>query len=275
MARSEWQVVVIVSLAVCFGCACSAQVKAVVGLGSESCRRVDVPGTPPFLWSVDPTTVAPGSLNLVFQADDLRGPAFRVPAEPSVLYFAAVPGPGLTNRIGPFSKEKYAVGVHGSEPVRQIEGKEWRLGQPLAHFNAQVPPYNIEDNDDQNVLYKGKEFVRSGEHLSISMVSANDRWIAVFSYDGKQVSVPPERRGGSIGIPGMTKHPREGELYADIYNVETGRKAIAMRGTFKGQIASNWFLTAFFLEDRYFFLNTGEETDEISQFWICELPPGK
>ena len=275
MARSEWQVVVIVSLVVCFGCACSAQVKAVVGLGSENCRQVDVPGTPPFFWSVDPATATLGSLNLAFEPDDLRGPEFRNPADPSVLYFAAVPGPGLTARIGPFSKEKYAVDVHGARPVRKIEGKEWRLGQPLAHFNARVPPYNIEDNDDQNVRYKGKEFARSGEHLSISMVSANDRWIVVFSYNGKQVSVPPERQAASIGIPAMTKHPREGELYADIYNVETGQKAIAMRGAFQGQIASNWFLTAFFLEDRYFFLNTGEETDEISQFWICELPPGK
>ena len=253
----------------------AAQVKVEAGLGVSDCRQVDVPGTPPFLWSVDPAIANKDSLNVAFQADEFNGPEFRtLRGNPPELYFAAVPRPGLVKRIGPYSKEKYAFSVRGAGPVREIGEQEWSAAQPLAHVREQFQPdYQIQDDDNKNVLYKGKEFLKSGKHLSGGIVSQNRRWIAVFSYDGKQLFVPPEQRGvASIGIPAARKHPRQGELYSDIYDVATGLKAIVLRGTFQGQIADNWFLTAAFLEDRYFFLNTGEETNEIRQFWLCELP---
>lgn len=131
--------------------------------------------------------------------------------------------------------------------------------------------YFVEENDTKNVSYMGKEFLKSGEHLSFAILSATRRWIAVFSYDGKQL--PPDQvYASTIGIPGVSKHPRQGKLYTDIYDVATGFKAMALNGTFQGQVANNWFLTAFFLEDGYFFLNTGKETNQVGQFWICELP---
>jgi hypothetical protein len=261
------------SVVALFCCTCSAQVKVEVGLGAQNCRQVDVPGTPPFLWSVDPTTANKDSLDVAFQADDMNGPEFRTPSgNPSQLYFAAIPRPGLVTRIGPYSKEKYALGVHGAGPVREIGEQEWIAAEPRSRFRELFQPdYQIKDDDNENVYYKGKEFLKSGEHLSGGIVSLNARWIVVFSYDGKQL--PPEQvHPGTIGIPGVSKHPRQGELYSDIYNVATGTKAIALKGAFQGQIANNWFLTAFFLEDRYFFLNTGGETDQIRQFWLCELP---
>jgi hypothetical protein len=174
--------------------------------------------------------------------------------------------------LGPYSKEKYAVRVHGTLAVRTIGESEWRSATPLVHSKSQAQPdYNIQEDDNKNVFYRGKEFLKSGEHLSGAIISADVKWIAVLSYDGKQLP-PAERYAGTIGVPGRTKHPRQGELYSDIYNVETGEKVVAVRGAFRGQTADNWFLTAFFLRDRYFFLNTGEHTDQIRQFWICALP---
>jgi len=266
---------VIVGIAVLFGCSSSAQVTVNVSLGAERCRQVDVPGTPPFLWSIDPATATKDSLTLAFQPDYLNGPEFRsLPSDPSELYFAAVPRSGLAKRVGPYSKEKYAVSIHGIGPVRTVNKHEWILAEPLAHFKRfSQPDFNVEDDDNKNVSYEGKEFLKSGEHLTFAIVSANDRWLAVFSYDGTQLFVPSGERGiGNLAVSARTKHPKKGILYADIYNVETGVKAICLKGKFQGEIANNWFLTAIFLEDRYFFLNTGEETDQIRQFWICELP---
>jgi hypothetical protein len=68
----------------------------------------------------------------------------------------------------------------------------------------------------------------------------------------------------------ITKHPSQGELYVDVYDVGTGQKVIALHGGFRGAAANGLPITAFFLEDRYFFLNTG--TIQINQFWLCALP---
>jgi hypothetical protein len=208
----------------------------------------------------------------LFQPDQFNGPEFRAPVgNPSELCFAAIPMD--TTVLGPYSKEKYALSIHGAGPVREIREQEWTATQPLDRFKEYSQlDYHLQDDDNKNVLYKGKDFLKSGEHLSAGILSQNDRWIAVFSYDGKQL--PPEQvHPGTIRVPGVSKHPRQGELYADIYDVATGLKALALKGAFQGQIADNWFLTAVFLEDRYFFLNAGEETDEIRQFWLCQLPP--
>ena len=83
----------------------------------------------------------------------------------------------------------------------------------------------------------------------------------------------PERvRPGTIGIPGITKHLTEGPLYVDIYEVATGKKVIVMKGAFHGNNADNWFQSASFLADKYFYFNTGEPLSAIRQFTICELP---
>jgi hypothetical protein len=84
--------------------------------------------------------------------------------------------------------------------------------------------------------------------------------------------VPPELRNQpSYPLWGtVTKHPSQGELHVDIYDIGTGRKAIALQGAFRNLVATAWPGDAFFLEDSYFFLNSG--TTKINQFWLCALP---
>jgi hypothetical protein len=262
---------VIAVSAVLFSGVCSAQVKLHAELGAQDCREVNVPGAPPFFWSVDPATANKYSLDRALQPDYLMGPEFRAAMDnPSELYFAAIPMDKAS--LGPYSNEKYAISVPGDGAVRPIDKHHWYLAQPLRHSMLEAQSdYHTQDDDNKNVVYNGTEFPKSGEHLSAAIVSLAARWIAVFSYDGKQLT-KDQTFPGTIGIPGRTKHPRQGELYSDIFEVKTGQKMIALRGSFQGQRANNWFLTAFFLEDRYFFLNTGEHTDQIGQFWLCALP---
>ncbi len=241
-------------------------------LGAEFCRQVNIPGDPPLFWSVDPSANNPD--NAAFDTDDLKSPEFREPVGHSAeLYFAAVPG--NTRKLGPYSKEKYAVSIPGSSAVHEIGRSEWFQAQPLTHltlFNSSPSDGRIPEDDDKNISYKGKEFRKLGQHVLVGIVSANDRWIAVFSYDGKQAYVPPElRHMPSVPLGGgINKHPSQGELYVDIYDVGTGRKVIALQGEFRNLAANAWPNDAFFLEDRYFFLNTG--TTQINQFWLCALP---
>ena len=236
-------------------------------MGAELCREVNIPKD----WTVDPSAKNPE--NAAFGTDDLKSPEFREPAGHSPeLYFAAIPD--NTRNLGPYSKEKYAVGIPGSSPVREIGRSEWFQAQPLTHVNsASSPDWQIpDDNDNVDISYQGKEFRKSGEHILDGMVSANNHWIAVFSYDGTQTYLPPEQRHQPAPplLGGVTKHPSQGELHVAIYEVRTGRKVIALQGSFRHVTASALASDAFFLEDRYFFLNTG--TSQINQFWLCALP---
>jgi hypothetical protein len=249
-------------------CMFPPQIDVKASLGAELCRQVDIPD-----WSIDPSAKNPN--NTSFETDDLKGPEFRAPAGHSgELYFAAVPREPWD--MGPYSKEKYAVSISGSSSVHEIGRSEWFQAQPLTHFNSDSrPDWQIPDDDNIDISYKGKEFRKSGEHVLEGMVSANDRWIAVFSYDGQQTYLSPEQKKqqgyGCTPLGGcITKHPSQGELYVDIYDVGTGRKVIALQGAFRGAAANGLPITSFFLEDRYFFLNTG--TPRINQFWLCALP---
>jgi len=86
---------------------------------------------------------------------------------------------------------------------------------------------------------------------------ATDGW-RYSATTGKQgVEVPGAIAGGF-----RSKHTDHGVLYADIYNVATGAKVIALSGAFQNRTVIDWFLTSTFLEDRYFFFNmTGPELD--------------
>jgi hypothetical protein len=199
-----FRIIAVVGGIALFGCESSAQVKVSVSLGADGCRRVDVPGTPPWLWSFEPAIAK--LTNLAFQPDIFYGPEFRAPiGRPSELYFAAIPTLGQGKDARLYSKEKYAVSLRNSRSVRRIGAQEWRSAEPLAHFREySQPDFHNQDDDSKNVFYKGKEFFKSGEHSSLAILSADDRWIAVFSYDGKQL--PPEQtHPGTIGIPGVTK----------------------------------------------------------------------
>jgi hypothetical protein len=243
-----------------------------VTLGANDCRHIEVPGETLSTWSADPATMQQGSNNLPFQNDDITGLEFRVPdGKPSDLYFAAKLSNGLDDRLGSYSKEKYELNIHNVEAVRPIKPEQWAPARLLVRGNVRAAgDAEIGEDDKHDLSYAGKKFAKSGEHLSLATASASDRTIAVFSYDGQQH--PELAQPGVPGIPGQTKHPMHGELYVDIYSVGTGKKLIAMKGPFQNGTGNNWFLTAFFLEDRYFFFNTGEPLSEIRQFTICELP---
>jgi hypothetical protein len=258
-----------------FGANCSAQVKLGATVGADRCRHIDVPGKALSTWSADPATTDRNSSDRSFQTDDITGLEFRMPvSKTSELYFAAKPSGGLDDLLGPYSKEKYALTIHGAGLLRGIKQEDWAPARPLVRGNVRIAgDGEIGEKDNHDLPYAGKVFTRSGEHLSLATGSADDRWIAVFSYDGKQRVLSDQERGGGVpGIPGPTKHPRQGQLYADIYNVATGRKVVALKGPFQNGIGNNWFLTAYFLDDRYFFFNTGKPLEEVRQFTICELP---
>jgi hypothetical protein len=259
-----------------FGTSCSAQnpaeIRLTVGLGGDGCRHVQVPGR---AWSVDPTTAGKDSADRSFQTDDLSALEFRSPsAPPSQLYFAAKTSGGLDEVFGPYSKEKYAVEFHTAAPIQSVKREDWGGARPLLRSDTRIAgDAEIGSEDNHDLSYAAKRLVQSGEHLALATGSTNERWIAVFSYDGQQRFVPPQERSGIIGIPGRTKHPTSGRAYIDVYGGATGQKVLALAGPFRGDIPTSWFLTAFFLEDRYFFFGTSQPGGPVRSFWVCEITP--
>jgi hypothetical protein len=252
--------------------ACSAQVKLAVTAGAGACLQVEVPAQE---WSADPTTGSKNTANVAFQTNALTGLEFRsVPGENKPILFAALP---MSNRdvVGPYSKEKYTFGLNPATPIRDASQEEWTSAQTLNHFKRRVAYEGIiGDDDNKNLVYKGKQYSKSGEHLTLAITSSEDRWVAVFSYDGEQRYISPQQRGqGNLAVSAPTKHPKDGKLYVDIYDTATGQKLVSMGGPFHNDIPVNWFLAAYFLEDRHFVFNSGDPQDLLHQFWICELPP--
>jgi hypothetical protein len=265
VGRSGLRVLLLACLTGLISSACSAQVDAKVSLGGSACRQVTVPVAQ---WTPANRDADPA---IGYQVREEL--AFRVPSSGSELYFAAVTAAGYVHALGPYSREKFAIGIHNSAPAREIKPEDWSVAKPLTRSDTQVLWEGIIGADDnRSATYLGKQFAKSGEHLALAIASANDRWLAVFSYDGKQgVSTP-----GSPGVPGRSKDPDHGVLYADVYNVATGSKVIALSGSFQNRTAPDWFLTSAFLEDRYFFFNTTDRAGfvmGVRQFLICELPP--
>lgn len=208
-------------LAVLISGACFAQVEAKVSVGDDACRQVSVPAA---RWTPANRDADPA---LGYEVREEL--AFRAPSGGSELYFAAVTAPGDVHALGPYSREKFAIGIHDSAPPREIKAEDWSGATPLARFTTQVLWDGVIGADDnKNATYLQKQFAKSGEHLELAVVSAGDRWLAVFSYDGKQgVSSP-----GFPGFPGRSKHPDHGVLYADVYNITTGARVVALSGPF-------------------------------------------
>lgn len=100
---------------------------------------------------------------------------------------------------GTFTLALLVLGLSGCIPPRQIDVKV-NLGAELCRQvdipgnSVSRPDWQIPDDDNIDIAYKGKEFRKSGEHVLEGMVSAKDRWIAIFSYDGKQTYLSPEQK---------------------------------------------------------------------------------
>jgi len=185
----------------CVAALCFAQVDAKLSLGRDACRQVTVPGAEwtPANRDADPT--------VGYQLREEL--AFRTPTGGTELYFAAVTSPRYLDLFGPYSRQEFAIGIHDSAPPREIKTEDWSGARPLTRVVTRAAGnQEIGENDNHDLSYGGRQFAKSGEHLALADASDDDRWLAVFSYDGKQgVDVP-----GTIGGGFRSRHPDRGTL---------------------------------------------------------------
>ena len=233
---------------------------------------MEIPGDPITMWTPDLASADPFYRRMHFQTNDLTDLKFRERRKSPELYLAATTKGSDRRKTGVlYSKEKYAFQIHSAAPLRNVTRGDWNRARPITSArNDLLWEGIIGAADDKNVTYQNRTFLKVGKHLSAAVLSSNNRWIAVFSYNGEQH--PERERPGDLTAPGITKHPTEGVLYVDVYDAQRAEKVLAISGQFHNDIPINWFLSAYFLEDRYFFINTGEPVSVIKQFLLCELP---
>jgi hypothetical protein len=225
-----------------------------------NCGLVELPGE---WWRADPELEK--QAHTAITMGDLPDEAeFRLSSTSHLEILVAMrASPGFYGGLGSFySSDKYGF-QPGHKGIRTVDEKSWRKAEDLKRGKKEYPDGFYQ----RDASYQGKTFPRTGQFAFGSDISEHGRWIAVYSYDGRQIP-KEEQQGGSIAWPGKGPDPLNGTFHIAFYNVASGRKVGALDGAFRGK-PFGWYLWGSFLADRYYVIGTRLF---YRNFWLCELP---
>src|ERR1041384_5909322 len=153
-----------------------------------------------------------------------------------------------------YSDAFYAVGLDGNFRVRKATADEWERAEQLPNTRKQIlsnrhkAPSETATHTDKAVLYKGKEFPKSGEFFGnpVGLVSSDSTWLAVFSFSS---SARPTTSWSPLS--GAEKdEPRPGEMFVDVYDTSSGQRIQSGRTRYDNS-PSMLFGGAIWVGDRY------------------------
>jgi hypothetical protein len=116
-----------------------------------------------------------------------------------------------------YSINLYAVSLDDTSRVRAASKQEWDSAEKVSLRPKQVFPNSLDDSKLEAFDYRGRKYPKAGEHWGGALLSPGGRWLAVYSYSGEKT------QGNFLG--GDT--PREGGVYWDVYDVNTGEKVLS------------------------------------------------
>lgn len=152
-----------------------------------------------------------------------------------------------------YSDAFYAVSLDGNFRVRKATADEWERAEQIGNTRQQIlsnrhkAPTAPPTHTEKAVLYKGKEFSKSGEFFGnpVGLISSNGRWLAVFSFSS---SARPTSSWSPLS--GAEKdEPRPGEIFVDVY--DTSGQRIQSGRTRYDNSPSMLFGGAIWVGDRY------------------------
>jgi hypothetical protein len=229
-----------------------------------NCDTVQLPGE---WWHADPELEkqAHTIIDLGHPQDE---PEFRLvrttPPEIVVAMRAVHSYGGLTSF---YSSDKYAFRP-GRPGTRTVDESSWNRAAVLQRGEKRYPTASDEFYRT-DAKYQGKTFPRTGQFAYGSDISEHSRWIAVYSYDGKQT--PKEgQREGSLVFPGRGPDPAKAILHIDLYSVGSRKKQGSLIGPFRGD-PIDWYVLGSFVADRYYVIGTDGD-QKYRKFLFCELP---
>ena len=173
----------------------------------------------------------------------------------------------------------YAVGLDGSFRVREATADEWEKAEQLANTrqqilsNSHIPPTERPTHTEKAVLYKGKEFPKSGEFFGnpVGLISSNGTSLAVFSFSS---SAKPTRSWSPLSGAEQDE-PRPGEMFVDVY--ETSGQPIQIGRHRYDNSPSMLFGGAVWVGDRYLVvpLDPVNSLDVAGQTYLLAILPSR
>ena len=253
MSRKEF-VLSIVACALLCGCSPSLHLSSATGEGP--CGLTTLPGSQ---WVVDPEIEARTQHTLDFQ--DFDPAEFRASkADPVEILIAKrinfpthgvypISQYGLSEPV--YSQDKYAFRLEEAGIARRIPDSVWEGATNLNKGKINQAASWSDEAYQMTASYGGRLFARSGQYAYGSNLSEHARLIAVYSYSGRQTPKEDQRQG-SIVRPGVGPDPSKGQLFIDIYRVDSGAKVLGLSGAFSHGPPSTWTIASEFLSDSYF-----------------------
>lgn len=111
----------------------------------------------------------------------------------------------------------YAVNLNDAFRVRPAGKQEWERAKRISLRPQKLFPNLQEDLKLAAFAYREHKFGKSGEHWGTVILSPGKRWLAVYSYSGQ--NTPGFLFGGGV--------PREGDIYWEVYDMNTGEKVMS------------------------------------------------
>lgn len=160
------------------------------------------------------------------------------------------------------SRSYYAFRLNQRGKARPIDFDEWNRGSPLAQIRHAGPgpspaaPVTDFRLTESGLVHKEKVLRKSGPKWSLISstpirVSFGGRYVALFSYDGNVDADDPF--DFSLGAL-LRGNPIKGSYFVDVYNTESGRRPVAIRGSFQGSPAHDIQETSFWLKRHHYVL---------------------
>lgn len=181
-----------------------------------------------------------------------------------------------------YSDNVYAVSLDGQFKVRRVSRQEWDVAQSVKDAGEKIDA--PEENDPGRsgmtkladrqpyVLYKGKQFTKTGESWSGpgALASQNGKWVAVFSHTSEKVKSGPDilpgMGGGGTGVG-------SGEMFVDVYDASTGEKVMAGRAPHRGGLQPGTaFYKSLWVGGRYLVVPLDLATGPGDSYLIGVLP---
>lgn len=135
-----------------------------------------------------------------------------------------------------YSSDYYAIVQQGNKltlaPPTEAEWVTARVFRDPSRYT------NVQPGPDRSFQYNGHRLTHSRKTLgqlsfNSNFLSADERYLAVFSWDGTYNSPDPFSLFGSSR--------RRGHYFFDLYEVSSGRKLALIRGGFSGELPAGYY----------------------------------
>jgi hypothetical protein len=219
-----------------------------------ACKEISLPKWPP--------PISPLPPNVDWQLLVLSPPAtsdlgFREAQGGGLLVSLFVTFPGILRDLPPmYSRARYRIDL-GTGRAQAASESEWGSAKPYSTLRSSTRRAGIVTKPEDHLVYKGRDFSRRGTHWpllseSAARLSPDGALLAVYGWDGV-----------------ITRGPKDGNYYVDIYRTADGTLAMSLNGHFQGVDPYLSFWVSAWISKSYYVLPL--DTENMNRFVLCDV----